>query len=387
MKFTTLKKLLLSITVFILTFATTITAQPIPQQNLKNIFSLDNYSIYSDEIIDTYIIASALYFNFESNLLMPMQDEQLYIDTKNYFEKYKDTEFIKNLGKYINLDEKTVNPYVIQNLILKNILYINDMGTQGYIPNPSFKDENEFEQFKTDLYNFYYDTDAHSFFEQHNQYYNSLQEYTKLNADKIPISNLLSTMESYVGNKDKYFKGSDINYMSFVTLFIPNNASFFTIGFNDSQNKSKIYLTSLQSPNPYSPTDLMKFDFNKIIEDLIHESLHTYINNGVAENNDLISELSQNKNTKDYCSSMYYNFPWNRIADENIVRAVETAIYKNVYNNEEQAINQILNKEVLNFNKNIKSLYDSLELYESDRNKYKTIDDYIPKLITTLFNN
>lgn len=382
------KKLILSVLVFIIIFANTVVAQESPQKNLKNIFNLGNYSIYSDEIIDTYIIASILYFDFESDVLMPnLENHQLYIDTKNYFEKYNENEFIKNLGKYVDLDNRDIDSNVILNLILEDILSVENIGTNGYIPNFAFQDANEFEKFKTALYDFYYDTKAHTFFEEHRQYYDDLKVYTLANADKIPISNLFETMESYIGNRDVYFKDSSIDYVSFVTVFIPNNARFFRFGLNDRENKSRNYFVALQSPNPYSPTNLMKFDFNKIIEDIIHESLHNYMNSAIYENSSLIEQLSQNKNPKDYCSPLYYNFEWNQIVAENIVRVVETSIYKDVYGSEERAVEQILNKEILYFNKDIKSLYNCLKVYENNRDKYNTIDDYMPELIKTLFNN
>jgi hypothetical protein len=67
-----------------------------------------------------------------------------------------------------------------------------------------------------------------------------------------------------------------------------------------------------------------------IIENAIYEYLHMYINPSVQNNEELIQSLRNGKDVKEYVSQMYQDFPWNRVVDENIVRAVETRVYAKV---------------------------------------------------------
>ncbi|MEA4963591.1 DUF4932 domain-containing protein, partial [Lutispora sp.] len=77
---------------------------------------------------------------------------------------------------------------------------------------------------------------------------------------------------------------------------------------------------------------------------------------------------------------------WHRIADENIVRAVEARIYGEVYNNTNRAYEGVLKKEVeWGGFKKIRNIYEILEEYEDNRKQCLSINDYVPKLIEELF--
>ena len=81
----------------------------------------------------------------------------------------------------------------------------------------------------------------------------------------------------------------------------------------------------------------------------------------------------------------YYEFPWNRITDENFVRAIEARLYKNVLN-ENLAFSDIINPETKSGFTHVQTLYNKLESYETNREKYPTINEFIPELINELYN-
>ncbi|PAB61032.1 hypothetical protein [Anaeromicrobium sediminis] len=62
-----------------------------------------SYKAYTNKMIDTYIMVSALYLDFKSNTLLPNTDKHpLYVKAKNHFTPYKNHPFIKDFSKYVN---------------------------------------------------------------------------------------------------------------------------------------------------------------------------------------------------------------------------------------------------------------------------------------------
>lgn len=128
-------------------------------------------------------------------------------------------------------------------------------------------------------------------------------------------------------------------------------------------------------------------DINTLIRDqVVHEFLHLYLNNAVYGQNELIEELASQKDIKEYVGELYWNMPWHRAVDENIVRAVETRVYAQFYNNEDNAYREIIQKEIeIGGFTYVDRVYQSLENYENNRDIYNDLDLYIPAMIKELF--
>lgn len=342
---------------------------------------LPQYSIYESELIDTYLISCAIYFNFDSEELLPnIEDDTFYKTVKEYFEPFQEHPFIKNLRNYVDEQNHTQRGGVIYPLLVYAFSEVDYNESVDYIQSDVFQNAEEFNTFLKSLYQFYVDSKAGEFF-QSIQLQKDMCSYIQKNIETVPIKKLLSEMEAYVGNKDTLFQGQTVKYCSVMTLYRPFNASFYTFNFGNDT-----YLVGQQSPHDVSRKS-DSFDINQTVNTTIHEFLHNFINQPVYELNDLILELSKDKKKSDYTNSMYQNMEWNRIVDETIVRVVETSIYKNVLNNKKKAFELILNKEIqFSGMPKLEDMYNSLSKYNVKRTKYKTINDYLSVLIKIMFS-
>ena len=162
-------------------------------------------------------------------------------------------------------------------------------------------------------------------------------------------------MERYLGNTEQYSQGIDINYGILVSLYKVDGASFF----HTYSKEDTTYLCFSGIFEDHRVIDSMNID--RIIENAIHEYLHCYINPCVEKQTDFIETLYQNQTKSDYAGKMYYGMDWNRIIDENIVRAVSARIIGRVTQNEEKAYEAIIKREMEfgGFSK-VKNIYDIL---------------------------
>ena len=308
---------------------------------LKRVNQSDNksYTIYTSKLIDTYLIACALYFDFDTPNMI--EDKNiLYQQVKEYFLPYKDHPFVKSLENYVDTEYKDSNNWVISSIIMYMCSTELENEEVNQLKNPVFNNYEAFKEFLNNLVQFYIDTNAEKFFDANKKYelkiYNEIEEKIK----GIPADALIQTMESYVGNKEKYYENQNVKYISLITLYKPSGASFYPIRLKDS-----IYFVSYQSIFQ-EPSNIESFDIDRCVETAIHEYLHMYINQPVEEQKQLIDQLAAGKDKIIYGGKMYQYMDWHRIVDENIVRAVETRIYGKVYNNTNRAYEQVLKKEV-----------------------------------------
>lgn len=349
---------------------------------LQEIYALNlpDYRIYSSELLDTYFIACALYFNFDSEELLPnTQNDVLFSKVKEYFKVYKSHPFIQNLESFVDIEHHAHRDGVVYPLIMyafSNVDY--GMGVDS-IRTDVFQDGKQFNIFLQALTQFYLDTEAQTFF-QSLQIHKDMEIKIQNEIDTLPVDTLISEMESYVGNKELLFSDQSVKYRSIMTVFRPFNASFYTIQYGGD-----IYLVGQQSPIGQSKKS-DSFDMAQTINTMIHEFLHSYINPPVYEHNDKILSLAENKEKTNYAGAMYQDMEWHRIVDENIVRVVETRIFGSVLNDQEKAFDYILDKEI-KFSEmpKLQQLYDALPKYEQHRDTYQTIDTFIPDLISVMF--
>lgn len=347
-----------------------------PIQN-EILYSSSSYTVFGNELIDTYFIASGLLFNFEGDYLFSPDMKVDYQQTIEHFSPYRDHPFVQKLQSYVDMENKYADMGVLYYLAQ----YVISMSNTGFgianIQSQSFKSDEDFYTFVDDLTRFYEDTGAKEFFEA-SILHNNQKQYLAEHMKEVPVDELLREMESYVGNRSDVFGSSNIHYCSLISPYkSPNNASFHTFGMNQD-----MYLTSIQSPLGFDGA----FHARQLFESHQHEALHMFINQGVERQSQLIEALAKDKNPSDYTSSQYTNMPWHRIMDEAIVRAVQARIYGIIYQNPETAYQEILAKEIQAGFKNLDAAYHSLEAYETNRDIYPKIDDYLEELITAYLN-
>lgn len=350
---------------------------------LQEIYCLDrpDYSVYASEVLDIYFISCALYFDFQSQQLLPeVEQDAFYRQVKNYFTPYKNHPFIEELENFVDVENRAHKDGVVYPLLMYAFSQVDYGLDVDSIQSNAFQNGEEFHVFLESLYQFYLDTNAQEFF-QSAKLQTDMTSYLKREMALWPIESLFSGMESYVGNKSSLFPGQSVKYRSIMTLYRPFNASFYTIHYGND-----VYLIGQQSPNDES-RKADQFDIKQIMNTTIHEFLHTFINQPVYEQNEYILQLTKDLKKSSYIGPMYQNMEWHRIVDENIVRVVETAIFSDVMDNKQMAFDFILKKEIqFGGMPKLEGMYDSLSLYEADRDKFKTIDSYLPDLITIMFS-
>lgn len=337
------------------------------------------YTISINEMIDTYIIASALYMDFNSPILMPnTENNPIYKRAKKFFTPYKSHDFLKDFDKYvfngdINGDAIGVLLSYSPTPSLDKICKVNKK-----YRNYTFKDDAEIDSFIEGLKSFYKDTNAKEFFDNNQGLMNSVKSYIKYNIKDSRLIELIKSTEEYVNTTDEYFGDLPIEYETVLTIYRPSMASFYSYK-TDNSNK----IVTFQSPNDIT-RDPYKLDINCMVESAIHEYLHSYINKP-------IHDVTTNKctDTSKYYSRLvndnfYSNMPLYRQVDEYAVRAIQGRIYTQTFG-EKYTFDRLLNKEIKygGFER-LEDVYNHLSNYETDRNKFATIDDFLPELVEKL---
>lgn len=348
------------------------------EDNKNKIISVSNdyinYNMYNFKSIDLFLIAVALHDDFKGEYDLPNTDmRELYKKAKDFFMPYKSLDFVKNLGKYMDGDDVNTDylGILLCNTDLPQIKKQYNYGKYN-------KDKNA-QEFVNGLQKFYKDTKAEEFFKTSDEYYDKLKQYIEAKYDKNEIAGLITDVLKYTNNKEKYYGSNIIIYNTVISLY-RSKGSFFVVNEN-----GKINFISIQYGYAYTKDKNDDFDAENIITTSIHEYLHNFVNQPVANNMKLINQLTKGKSKMNYTSKIYYNFPWNRVTDECFVRAIEARIFKNRFG-EEKAIKVILNPETKNGFSKLKDVYNKLQQYENNRNKYKTIDDFMPELIKEMYN-
>ena len=350
------------------------------QQNevvwMNEIYDLEDvdYKLYSSRLLDMYMIACALYFDFESDYIMPETDKQtLYKEVKAYFSPYKNHKFISNFGKYVDKEAKDVNGSVVYPLMMYGLSETYYGLGVDEIQTTVFENGKAFNTFLTELKTFYDETNAEAFFENHYLIEKDIDTYISEEIDVTLAKQLFEEMEKEVGKPDE----SDIHYVGVLSVFRPNMGSAYHMYMG-----SDTYFVLQASPNGRGKV-AQEYDIKMLLNTTIHEFLHLYINDEVATLQEKINQLAQGKTKQDYASSLYNNMPWYRIVDENLVRVIETYLYAQSYEDEEQAYKEILEPEIK------AGFYYGDELYKAVKackeDKAERVIDCIDQLVDTLF--
>lgn len=337
-----------------------------------------NYKIINNEMVDTYLIATALYMDFKSDTVLLNTDEHLiYKNVKEFFIPFKNHEFLKNFDKYVF--NKDINGDVIGVILSysndNNLEKLHDVDSK--YRNGIFKDQREIDLLIEGLKSFYEDTNAKKYFEDNNELLLTANAYINDNIKNTKVIELIKTMEEYLNTKDKYYKDKKIEYEVVLTLYRPSMASFYSYQTKDTNKIINFGSVNDFTRNPY------KFDINYMVENTIHEYLHSYINKPVYDItiknyvNDDIRNMDLTTN------NIYKNMPIYRQLDEYLVRAIEGRIYTKIFD-KEYTFNRILDKEIKYGGfESLEYVYNYLLNYEN-KDEFKDIDDFLPQIIDIL---
>lgn len=347
------------------------------QNQISELYHDEQIKIINSEMVDLYLIASALYYNFDSDYFISGVNA-LEENTISYFLPYKDHPFIQNMGNYVD----NINQCYDFNILGPLITYCM---WQGYNPpeevlqSNAFESKADFEIFWQGLNQFYEDVNAATFFNEQKNYIDQYQNEVETFASSHEIQAYINEMERYIGNKELWEQNQNIQYAVLTSFFKIDGASFIkTYG-----QQSIIYLCFTGILEDHR--DIQSMNMDRIMENMIHEYLHCYINPYVESKMEMIDNLYMNEKKSDYTSGGYLNMSWNRIIDENIVRAMSTRIIGHVIGDEEKAYNQIMRREIeFGGFARVNNIYNILPIYEEHREKYTEIGEYIEPMIETL---
>lgn len=343
---------------------------------MKELYNTSSYSAVYSQMVDTYLIACGLYYDFNSPYLFSSDMKVNYQETIEYFLPFKSHAFVQELGSYIEESNANSSTNVIVPLLQYAISMKEHGVSNGNIQSYIFQTDESFYSFLENLQQFYVDTQAEKFF-ANSEIHKQFEQYIHASISTVPIEAYINMIEKYTGTIDIIFGDSMLHYTSCLSVYkSPYNATFHQCYINED-----IYLVIFQSPLGYDGS----FDITNTIETTVHESLHQFINPGVEQQQGLIHSLSNDKNPDDYAASNYTWMPWHRLTDEAIVRVVQARIYGAVSQNYETAAKQILDEEVRSGWANLNAMYDILENYETKREQYPQIDSFLPILISQYF--
>ena len=341
------------------------------------IYEDDAAEICNSHMVDFYLISCALYFDFDSENLISGSNE-IEEKTISYFSKYKDYVFVQEMGKYVDVANKSYDFNVLVPLSVYCFWEEGNVPDQLLTSNV-FQTREDFDLFWKDINRFYQETQAKKFFEEQDIYIESFKDKLETDFGQEGLKPYIDEMEMYLGDTEQYNQGKEIDYGILVSLYKVDGASFYTV----YRENATIYLcfSGIFEDNK----DITSTNIDRIIENAVHEYLHCYINPLVEEKANLVKTLYSNEKKSDFAGEVYQNMDWNRVIDENIVRAVSTRIIARVTGNEKKAYEDIMRREIEfgGFSK-VQNIYDILKNYEDNRKEYESIDCYTEQMIEAL---
>lgn len=347
------------------------------QERLNVYYEDDSVIFCSSDYIDTYLIAAALNKEFDNVNIRAKP----WRAAKKYFLNYSDHEFVKNLDKYTGYTDNSWSNFNVIWPLMNYGFY----GDSNKIPNDkvktnAFGSKKKFQTFLLALEKFYKDTNAAEFFNSMQEYNEQFQQGVDLYTENGKIHNYFESMEKYLGTDNLQNKMDNVKYVIFSSLFREDyGASFIT-----SSNETNNLLIGFNHPMSWNTG---KIDVDFVVANSIHEFFHNYINRYVQARSSMIEGLAKKKDKKDFGGyGPYATMPWFRLVDENMVRAVETRIYADIFGDDQQAYDYILKEQVErnNFASSLR-MYNVLPEYEQNRDKYPSLDLYMDPLIKALF--
>lgn len=302
-------------------------------------------------------------------------------DIDEYFKYYKDHEAVvqfKELSKR-NFNYEGPIDYILNCTQLPDLQLSENISYSSKQLQVGVKDLDEF---RKEVKRFYKDSNFKEFYNNHEELYTDIiSKYT----EDSQIKKDILALENYHGYKQNSYN---------IILSPLIHSGGYGPNLNEDNGRYDAYqvvgpIISQEIYEEYDKDkekiknikDIVKlFEINKSV--MIHEFNHTYLNNTIEK--PYFSMINDKKpKTDKYLKSFPKSYSdWNTIVNEYFVRAI-TARVLFLQNEKEEYENAIKNDKKSGF-EHIEKLTEKLKQYENNRDKYKQIEDFYPKLLDEL---
>lgn len=343
-----------------------------PVKKRKEITVKTNYNV--EALVIAFEIAENGFWNFPFDDFQPMKSM-----VRREFKKYREHETIKLIDTLVAkgfwLDAMT--EVMLKSSPLPNARLIEDMdhSTLLRLSEDLEKSQSMVENFILAMNQFYKNAGLNDYFMEHASHYRTINEEVRNN---VPGASFITAMEQYYGKKNESY------------TLVPSPALYHTMGFGKnikSDSGFKVY-------NVFGPLivtkDSLEFgngfdDLNKINELTVHEFGHSFINpvlDREVHKEDIDAYAHLFERIRKPMKEQGYG-SWRSCLAEHMVRLGEIRIS---YALGDSVRAERLREEYVHKRKfiYIPLMEKGIKAYEHNRDIYKTIDDYIPKLLTCL---
>ncbi|TJY38075.1 DUF4932 domain-containing protein [Pontimicrobium aquaticum] len=338
----------------------------------KEIDVKTNFNI--ETLVICFEIADKGFWNFPFDDFQPMKTQ-----ARNQFKEYKNHEAIKLIDTLVSkgfwFDAMVEVMLKSSPLPKAELIYEIDKSTLDRLSNNKSESTSLIKEFIAAMNEFYLDANMSEYFKENADYFKAVNQEVSNN---LPNEQFIATMEDYYGKQNDSY------------TLIPSPTLYHTMGFGKRINADIGYKVF----NVFGPLIVTKdsldfgfgFDDSKEIDELtVHEFGHSFINPilDLAKNTEIIDKYKYlfDPIKKEMQNQGYGS--WRSCVAEHFVRLGEIRIS---YAMRDSARAEKLRDEYVNKRKfiYIPHLEKSIEEYETNRNLYKSIDDYIPSLLNSL---
>ncbi|RPG31337.1 MAG: DUF4932 domain-containing protein, partial [Muricauda sp. TMED12] len=341
-------------------------------KKVKTITVETNYNV--EALVIAFEIAENGFWNFPFDDFQPMKSL-----VRREFKKYREHETVKLIDTLVAkgfwLDAMT--EVMLKSSPLPNARLIEDMNHSTLLRLSDDLEESHkmVANFINAMHQFYIDAGLDAYFMGNLPYYDTINEEVRKN---IPNASFIATMEEYYGKQNEAY------------TLVPSPALYHTMGFGKNIKGD----TGFKVYNVFGPLivtkDSLEFgngfdDLNKINELTVHEFGHSFINpildkEVYKEHIDSFAHLFE-RIRKPMKEQGYGS--WRSCLAEHVVRLGEIRISYAMGDSDRA---ERLREEYVHERKfiYIPLMEKGIKAYEDNRDIYKTIDDYIPKLLTCL---
>lgn len=334
----------------------------------STLFSQKN-QILEKSKVDERIELLSIVFRLADSKEYSSKKFKLYTDKiDSHFEKYKNHELIEFIKK---IREENGTGY---DAVMKMAIHIGKapkfrplVEFTNEIPEDRWGKENSL-QFITLLQKFYKDTDCKRFFKENLKMYQTVSEKFK------PIYNNLD-LKWYLN-----FYGKEPNEKFIIVNGLGNGGGNYGPDIVFKNGKREVY--AIMGTWSVDSLGMAKFDSKDYFPTLLHEFNHSFINyliekyqNGFQKSGEKIySVVEQDMNKQAYGD-------WKTMISESIVRAAVIKYMKD-HKFEKTEIDNELQEQLNRGFLWINELVVEFEKYDSQRDKYRTLESFIPDMIT-----
>ena len=337
-----------------------------------NLFSQEK-QILEKPKVDERIEILSIVFRLAGAQEYNAKDFRLYTDRiDKYFSEYKNhelIEFVKKIRKENGVSYDAVMSMAIhlsQAPQFKPLVEITDS-----IPEKRWGKENAL-KFIELLQKFYKDANCKKFFKE------NADLYRNASAQFIPVYNNLDS-KWY-----KNFYGKEPREKFIIVNGLGNGSGNYGSSIVLKNGKKEVY--AIMGAWSVDSLGMIKFDINGYFPILLHEFNHSFVNYLTEQNQTSLQESGDKiyAVVADNMKSQAYS-NWKTMISESIVRAGVIKYMRDHNYNRNLIDNEVLGQLIRGFLW-INELCDELENYDKQRDKYPSLESYMPNIIRA-FNN